>query len=32
MTAWQISPATERVELADGQAEVVFTFGRRGVA
>lgn len=30
MTAWQISPATERVELADGQAEVVFTVTNPG--
>lgn len=30
MTAWQISPATERVELAGGQAEVVFTVTNPG--
>jgi hypothetical protein len=30
MTAWQISPGTERVELKDGQAEVVFTVTNPG--
>jgi PASTA domain len=30
MTAWQISPGAERVELKDGQAEVVFTVTNPG--
>jgi hypothetical protein len=30
MTSWQISPGTERAELKDGQAEVVFTVTNLG--
>jgi hypothetical protein len=30
MTSWQISPGTERIELKDGQAEVVFTVTNPG--
>jgi hypothetical protein len=30
MTSWQISPGTERIELKDGQAEVIFTVTNPG--